>query len=209
MGRVKAAGEAAAGGGAGTAALTTAERLVAAALALLDAGGEEAVTMRAVGHACGLSHNASYKHFKSRKALLAAVATAEFSYLSQNLEAVLSSKTGAEEKLTRALDIIIEYNFAHPARYKLLFVADPGIVGEDEELRRAAGAAFATFRAIVSECQADWGLPAGADVSIAGLMLATLQGLVAQEANGRINADKGQIGVRAGMNVLVRLLSRS
>ena len=56
--------------------MNTSERLVTAAAELLDAGGEAAVTLRAVGSAIGVSHNAPYKHFVSRDDLLAAVATA-------------------------------------------------------------------------------------------------------------------------------------
>jgi AcrR family transcriptional regulator len=40
--------------------------MIIAATALLDSGGEGAVTLRTVGHASGISHNAPYKHFKSR-----------------------------------------------------------------------------------------------------------------------------------------------
>ena len=43
--------------------MTTAERIIEAAAALLDSGGESAVTLRAVGLASGISHNAPYKHF--------------------------------------------------------------------------------------------------------------------------------------------------
>jgi hypothetical protein len=40
--------------------------LIIAATALLDSGGEGAVTLRTVGHASGIRHNARYKHFESR-----------------------------------------------------------------------------------------------------------------------------------------------
>jgi AcrR family transcriptional regulator len=46
--------------------VTTGRRLIIAAIALLDSGGEGAVTLRAVGNASGISHNAPYKHFESR-----------------------------------------------------------------------------------------------------------------------------------------------
>ena len=36
------------------------------AVALLDFGGENAVTLRAVGHDSDASYNAPYNHFKSR-----------------------------------------------------------------------------------------------------------------------------------------------
>jgi AcrR family transcriptional regulator len=61
--------------------ITTDKRLIEAAAKLLDAGGEEAVTLRTVGHTPGVSHNAPYKHFANRSALLAAVAAVSFADL--------------------------------------------------------------------------------------------------------------------------------
>lgn len=46
--------------------MTKDRRLTIAATALLDSGGEGAVTLRTVGHASGIPHNAPWKHFKSR-----------------------------------------------------------------------------------------------------------------------------------------------
>ena len=58
--------------------MKTDQRLIAAAASLLDSGGEAAVTLRAVALAVGVSHNAPYKHFEDRNALLAAVAIQDF-----------------------------------------------------------------------------------------------------------------------------------
>src|SRR4051812_41063542 len=55
----------------------TRETLIDVATRLLDAGGVEAVTLREVGHQAGVSHNAPYKHFANKEALLAAVAARE------------------------------------------------------------------------------------------------------------------------------------
>ena len=49
-----------------SAAVTMDGRLIIAATALLDSAGEGAVTLRTVGHASGIPHNAPYKHFESR-----------------------------------------------------------------------------------------------------------------------------------------------
>jgi AcrR family transcriptional regulator len=46
--------------------MTKDRRLIVAATALLDSGGEGAVALRTVGHASGIPHNAPYKHFESR-----------------------------------------------------------------------------------------------------------------------------------------------
>ncbi len=46
--------------------MTKDRRLIIAATALVDSGGEGGVTLRTVGHASGIPHNARYKHFESR-----------------------------------------------------------------------------------------------------------------------------------------------
>ena len=67
--------------------LNTGERLVEAAAALLDSGGEAAVTLRAVAQAVGVSHSAPYRHFADRAALLAAVAERDFGTLTDAFSA--------------------------------------------------------------------------------------------------------------------------
>ena len=46
-------------------------------MGLLDEGGVDHVTLREVGRRAGVSHNAPYKHFESKEALLAAIAARE------------------------------------------------------------------------------------------------------------------------------------
>ncbi|GAA1667197.1 hypothetical protein GCM10009765_15850 [Fodinicola feengrottensis] len=58
-------------------AVNTCDALVEAAAKLLDGGGVAAATLREVGHRAGVSHNAPYRHFPDKEALLAAVAARE------------------------------------------------------------------------------------------------------------------------------------
>jgi len=46
--------------------VTIDRRLIIAAIALRESGGEGAVTLPTVGDASGIPHNAPYKHFESR-----------------------------------------------------------------------------------------------------------------------------------------------
>ncbi len=66
MERLKDAGTIAAKRRIRSAAMTKDRRLIVAATALLDSVGEGAVTLRTVGHASGIPHNAPHKHFESR-----------------------------------------------------------------------------------------------------------------------------------------------
>ncbi len=62
--------------------------LVAAARALLEESGPEALSLRDVARRVGVSHNAPYRHFPTKQALLAAVAAEEFAALSARMAAV-------------------------------------------------------------------------------------------------------------------------
>jgi AcrR family transcriptional regulator len=186
--------------------MTTDKRLVTAASALLDSGGEEAVTLRAVGHAAGVSHNAPYKHFKNRDALLAAVATVDFTMLTNAFEGLRESSAKPTTKLTEALKVVIDFSYQHPARYRLLF-SDPAIAAQGGELEQAAFRAFGEFISIVGECQAARELPDISNTTLAGLLFAAMHGLIALEASGRMHPQKGLTGVIPSLSLLVRLLS--
>ena len=186
--------------------MTTDKKLILAATALLDSGGEDAVTLRAVGHASGISHNAPYKHFKSRDALLAAVATADFVMLTKGFRAVRQSSIKPTAKLMKALNVVIDFSVNHPARYRLLF-NDPAIAAQKGELERTALAAFGEFIVIVQECQAAQALPDIPDTTLAGLLFATLHGLIALRESGRMHPEKGLSGVQSSLKTLVHLLS--
>jgi ribonuclease BN (tRNA processing enzyme) len=56
--------------------VNTREKLVTEAARLLDAGGDAAVTLRAVAQAVGVSHNAPYRHFEDRSVAFSGDTTA-------------------------------------------------------------------------------------------------------------------------------------
>jgi AcrR family transcriptional regulator len=188
--------------------LTTDKKLVAAAAALLDAGGESAVTLRAVGHAVGVSHNAPYKHFKDRGALLAAVAIADFEILTDEFVAIRNSDDGPLRKFKRALDVFIIYGHKYPARYRLLF-SDPDIAAQGGHLEQAALKTFFEFAGIVAACQTSRDLPATPNAELTGLVFATLHGLIDLESGGRMRQEKGLSSPSESMQLLTNLLEQS
>jgi AcrR family transcriptional regulator len=186
--------------------VTTDRRLIIAATALLDSGGEAAVTLRAVGHASGVSHNAPYKHFENRDALLAAVATTDLVLLAEAFKSVRQSSAKPAAKLMNALKLVIAFSVEHPARYRLL-LNNPDIAAHNGELDRTALTAFGEFIAIVQECQTAHILPDVPKATIAGLLFATMHGLIAMEASGKMRPEKGLTNVAGGLETLVHLLA--
>jgi len=187
--------------------MKTNERLIAAAASLLDSGGESAVTLRAVAHAVGVSHNAPYKHFENRSALLAAVAIEDFTMLTNTFIEVRRTRLKPTSKLKKALKVFAAYGHDYPARYRLLF-SDPYIAAQGGNLEAAALRSFVEFAAIVQECQQSAALPQVPNVALTGLIYASVHGLIDLNAGGRMRKEKGLASVAEGIDLLVGLLLR-
>ena len=164
------------------------------------------MTLRAVGHASGISHNAPYKHFKSRDALLAAVATADFMMVTEAFRSVRESSAKPTTKLMKALGVVVDFSVEHPARYRLLF-NDPAIAAQKGNLEETAFTAFAEFLLMVQECQTAKALPDVPNTTLAGLLFATMHGLIALEASGRMHPEKGLSSVQSSLKALIDLLA--
>lgn len=182
---------------------TTKEQLVSAASRLLDSGGQSAVTLRAVAEQVGVSHNAPYRHFRDRSALLAAVAERDFIHLRQAFE-YAGDRPDAEVSLRNAATALIDYAREHNARYRLLF-SDPELSPE-QCLRDAAMASFQAFSLIVSRCQQEGILPPVEQVSLTGLIYAALHGAIDLELGGRASGSKGLDNIEATASLLFDLI---
>ena len=183
----------------------TAERLVEAAAALLDGGGEAAVTLRAVALAVGVSHNAPYRHFVDRAALLAGVAERDFRTFTQDFVAIQRSDGPAIGKVEAALATFITYGTAHPARYRLLF-GNPDIASRGGSLETVAMETFAAFAAMVRAAQDAGQLPKMPAPTLTGLIYATVHGLLDLKAGGRMREEKGFSDVMDGTLLMLRLI---
>jgi AcrR family transcriptional regulator len=153
----------------------TRDALLAAAAQLLDEGGPEAVTLREVGHRSGVSHNAPYKHFADKEALLAAVAARELDRRSAALSAIVAGRRPAGAAVQAMMRGYVAWALEFPQRFKLVY----GSWSKDsEELGVAAGTARALFTGVVTAAQRAGQLPAGDPERLASLLLALTHGAV-------------------------------
>jgi AcrR family transcriptional regulator len=164
--------------------------LVAAAADLLDLGGPAGVTLREVGRRAGVSHNAPYKHFKSKEDLLAAIASREFDRQSRAMGAA-ASKTGRPiEKLRRLMHGYIRWARTYPRRFQLTFGA---WTRHSQELGTAASQSRARLIDLARTAQRAGELPPGNPERIAYLMLALAHGAIDLALAGHLSA-KGKGG---------------
>jgi AcrR family transcriptional regulator len=102
--------------------MTTTERIAAAARRLLDREGAEAVTMRRVAKAVGITPMALYRHFADRDGLLNALADAGFREMEAH-EAKAAMPRDPERRLTRILDMFLDFALEKPRLFELMFLA--------------------------------------------------------------------------------------
>lgn len=129
--------------------------LISAGLELLEVGGVEALTLRAVARRAGVSHTAPYNHFADRQALLAAVATEGFEELGASIAAATADVTAPRERLRALARGYLEFPATHPELYRLMFgneirdrAAHPELVAADDAIAGAAREATAACLAL-------------------------------------------------------------
>lgn len=98
----------------------TADRIARVALAILEKEGPEAVSMRRVAQAVGITPMAIYHHFPSREALLHTITEREFSKLLSYMQAH-PQKGGVEDRLLAVMTGYVDYAFAQPRIFDFVF----------------------------------------------------------------------------------------
>src|ERR1700689_4072162 len=102
-------------------ARNTALRIATAARCLLDKEGTEAVTMRRVARAPGVTPMAIYRHSPNRVSLLNALADEGFEELAVRLASKKFSGS-VEVRLTKMMEIYLDHALEAPRLFELMFL---------------------------------------------------------------------------------------
>jgi AcrR family transcriptional regulator len=95
------------------------EALLAAGLGLLVEQGAHGLSLREAARRAGVSHNAPYKHFPTREALLAGLAERGFRKLAKRTAA--ASKPSTKEPAVARGIAYVEFALENPALFRLMF----------------------------------------------------------------------------------------
>jgi AcrR family transcriptional regulator len=98
----------------------TAERIAEEALKILEKEGEDAVSMRRVAQAVGITPMAIYHHFPKREALLDFVVDREFTKFLGYIQA-RPMRGSWEARLAGCMDAYIDYAFDRPCIFDYVF----------------------------------------------------------------------------------------
>lgn len=131
-----------------------AERLVAAAMALLAIIPPQALSLRSVAKAAGVSEAAPYHHFADKRALEAAVMAEGYRQLAAMLEASAAQAAGGgPDGLNAMLRAYVAFALSQPNLFRLMRREETaeGVGAEpDPGLAEAQGRAFAAFSAALA-----------------------------------------------------------
>jgi len=100
---------------------SSAAKIAFASKRLLDKEGAEAITMRRVAHAVGLTAMAIYRHYHDRDALLNAVADEGFRELAERLARV-QPEGDCERRLMKLGEIYLNHALENPRLFELMFL---------------------------------------------------------------------------------------
>lgn len=129
-----------------------AEILVAAERIFVEHGYEGA-TIRKIADEVGLSSTALYIHFPDKGAILQEICRTAFETLIAANRAILATTDAPEERLRRMLAAYVEFGFANPNAYRLIYLTRPleARDGAENAAQQLGAELFGSFADVVEQ----------------------------------------------------------
>lgn len=162
------------------------EALVQAALELIDAEDLSKLSLRAVARHAGVSAAAPYRHFESREALLAAIATQG---LRMRTEAMQGALAPCDDPMSRLLEVgvaFVLFAHEHPAHYAVMTSSDLIDDSDYPELASAGAESMGILMQAIRDGQEAGGIKAGEVRVLAAAAWASVHGLASLIATGQL-----------------------
>ena len=156
---------------------------------LLEDKGPEAVTLRAVGEAAGVSRSAPYRHYADKAALMRALAGRTLRQIAERIRHGAERHRGARQRLRAGCWAYIDYAVECPHHYQLVF-GDAPIAEPDPGLEEAADDAMAAVGELVAQAQGAGQLRPGPTREIATVIWVLLHGLAALQITGHLHEPR-------------------
>ena len=158
------------------------DELMRLAVLHIAADGTEKLSLRALAREAGVSQTAPYRHFPTKRCLLAAVATQGFGILHQRMLEAIAGQDSVEDRFIAMGVAYVEFALTHPTHYHLMFGAVLGDFSDYDMLLNASAECFAT----VTRVQHDLVQARGLEVDeerLAGVVWAGVHGIASLQLN--------------------------
>ncbi len=129
--------------------------LIESATAMVEEGGGERISLRAVAARTGVSQTAPYRHFADKTALLSAVAVPGFQAFTECLDQAIASADEPAEQLAAMGRAYVDFAMTRTGMFRLMFLSDLLPSSQDSELGSVATGSFERLAPVVSACRGD------------------------------------------------------
>lgn len=160
-------------------------RLCEAAEKLFAEHGIEAVTMRELAQALGVSPMTPYRYFKDKDAILASVRAAAFARFAARLETAMAKPADPLHRSRNAGQAYVDFALAEPQAYRLMFDLNQPTEGDYPELQSAIVRARRTMTVHVEAMIAAGQLEGDAEL-IGHLFWSVLHGMLMLQLTGKL-----------------------
>jgi AcrR family transcriptional regulator len=161
------------------------------ALRTIQQDGVDALTLRTIGLALGVSRTALYRHFADKRALLSAVATEGFRLLRERLLDAWGS--GGVREFNAMGVAYVRFAMANPSHYRVMFGGFVDNAPRDEELMREATAAFQALVDALVALQKDGSVRKDDPLQLARFIWAAVHGISMLIIDGQLRHQQAQI----------------
>lgn len=170
------------------------------AVGVLRESGVDGLSLRDLARRAGVSHGAPRSHFVDRQALLDALAEAGFERLTTAVRRALDGSGGRPERLHRVARAYVDFAVDDAALMELMFQAKA--TTKPEAVHEAAGTLFATLDGALGSTAPESAADESRDL-FKMLFAATMQGIAALVASGRIERPLGDRLVGTAMDTML------
>ncbi len=161
------------------------DALLQGALRAIAEMGPAAFTLREVARRAGVSHNAPYRHFRDKNALLAAVAAQGFRELTHAMLQAGQEQSSALDRLKQSGLAYVDFALRRPEHFTVMFDA-PVCSNKDPEYVQASEESFGTLVTFIRNCEEAGQLPAGNTMERALYAWSLVHGIAKLAVAGRL-----------------------
>ena len=159
-----------------------AQQLIDLAIREIGESGTEKLSLRSIAREAGVSQTAPYRHFPTKKCLLAAIATQGFEQLKSSLERELNAASNLEDAFIQIGVAYVRFARTHATEYHLMFGGVLADFSEYEMLQTASMECFGVLKTVLVGLKETRGL----DIDIAhftGAVWSVVHGLSSLQLN--------------------------
>jgi AcrR family transcriptional regulator len=165
------------------------EELISACVALIEAEGIGAVSLRKVAREAGVSPGAPYHHFADRSALLAAISVRGYELLNTALREARAAAPTPARALGALIEAYVWFARDHPAYVQLMLRPELAKPEKHPDAQHAGEAAIQLLAEAVEDCQRAGCAPAGDPVPLISTIWALAVGIATLWLDGPLEGQ--------------------